>query len=114
MSLASRFEFWPIHAIYYLLGVADEPSHEGRDMSAGHSTLSLRPALWVGLGITIIGLLIVVYAGVVYLENRSAPPPPGVSAPLLPIGILGLGLAILVIGLVTAVIGKRAKDVWPR
>jgi cell division protein FtsX len=83
-------------------------------MDPAPPTFSLRPTLWIGLGIVAIGLLIVAYAMTVYFENVSSPPPWGFSsAPLLPLGTLGLGLAILVIGLVTAIIGKRAKDVWP-
>jgi hypothetical protein len=82
-------------------------------MDPGRRTLDLRPAVWLGLGIVAIGLVIVAYAAAVYLQNRSTPPAPGMTAPLLPVGTLALGIAIFVIGLVTAIIGKRAKDVWP-
>ncbi len=82
-------------------------------MNPARSTLDLRPARWLGLGIMIVGLLIAAYGSVAFLEAISHPGPPGVSAAPAPIAPLVLGIVIFVMGLVTAVIAVRAKDVWP-
>ena len=85
----------------------------GHKMNPARSTLDLRPARWLGLGIMIVGLLIAVYGTIAILEAISQPASPGVAAASLPIGPLVLGLVVFVVGLVTAVIAVRAKDVWP-
>ncbi|MGP8159012.1 MAG: hypothetical protein ACLPWO_05340 [Thermoplasmata archaeon] len=61
----------------------------------------------------IVGLLIAVYGTITILHAISQPASPGVAAAPLPVGPLVLGLIIFVIGLATAVIAVRAKDVWP-
>jgi hypothetical protein len=83
------------------------------DVTAERRSLSLRPAVWLGAAIIVVGVIIVGYAFVVYLQNRAAPVPSGMTAPLWPLDTLLLGVTILVIGLVIGLIAVRSKDVWP-